>query len=93
VADGGSGQSAGGAAFVALVCVIVGLGGAISLGWVAYLQAFTLPLITPIGAWIAARQMLIADGKLRLDSFIHQYSLRQQESFLCKYTMEKQLQR
>jgi hypothetical protein len=76
MAETGSGQSASGVALVAFLSVLIGLGGAVSLGWIAYLQVFTVPVIALFGVWIAARQMLIADSKLRLDSFIHQYDRR-----------------
>lgn len=41
-----------------------------------YLQALIIPVISLIGAWIAVRQMLIADGKLQLDTFERQYERR-----------------
>jgi hypothetical protein len=44
--------------------------------WVSYLQAFTVPIIALVGVWIAARQMAIADDKLRLDTFERQYQRR-----------------
>ena len=36
--------------------------------WVFYLQALAVPIFAALGVWIAARQMLIANDKLRLDS-------------------------
>jgi hypothetical protein len=44
--------------------------------WVAYLQALIVPVVAAVGVWIAARQMLIANDKLRLDSFERQYERR-----------------
>ena len=48
--------------------------------WVAYAQAFAVPIIAIIiatfGAWIAACQMCIAREKLRLDAFDRQYAQR-----------------
>jgi hypothetical protein len=48
--------------------------------WVSYFQALGVPLaaliVTLLGVWIAARQMLIADEKVRLDSFNSQYERR-----------------
>ena len=35
-----------------------------------------VPIIALLGIWIAARQMLIADAKLQLDSFDRQYERR-----------------
>ena len=42
----------------------------------SYVQGFMVLIIALIGVWIAARQMLIADGKLQLDSFDRQYERR-----------------
>src|ERR1700691_6561818 len=44
--------------------------------WVSYLQALTVPILALLGVWIAARQMLIADEKVWLDSFNSQYERR-----------------
>jgi hypothetical protein len=44
--------------------------------WVAYLQALAVPVFALIGAWIAARQMLIADERLRYDAFDRRYDKR-----------------
>ena len=44
--------------------------------WVFYLQALAVPIFAALGVWIAARQMLIANDKLRLDSFDRQYERR-----------------
>jgi GMP synthase-like glutamine amidotransferase len=47
---------------------------------VSYLQALAVPLLGAIiallGAWIAARQMLIAHEKLQIDAFDRQYERR-----------------
>jgi hypothetical protein len=43
---------------------------------VSYLQALAVPVFAALGVWIAARQMLIANDKLRLDSFDRQYERR-----------------
>lgn len=44
--------------------------------WVSYLQALAVPVIALVGVWIAARQMLIADEKLKLEAFDRQYERR-----------------
>jgi hypothetical protein len=44
--------------------------------WVSSLQALAVPIIALAGTWIAARQMLIADEKWRLDAFKWQYDRR-----------------
>lgn len=44
--------------------------------WVFYLQALAVPTIAVIGAWIAARQMLIAHDKLQQDAFDKRYDRR-----------------
>jgi hypothetical protein len=44
--------------------------------WVLYLSALSVPVFALIGAWIAARQMLIADEKLRHDAFFRLYDRR-----------------
>ena len=44
--------------------------------WVFYLQALAVPIFAALGVWIAARQMLIANDKLRLDFFDRQYERR-----------------
>ena len=40
------------------------------------LQALAVPVIALVGAWIAARQMLIANEKLQLDDFVWKYDRR-----------------
>lgn len=48
--------------------------------WISISQALTVPVIAAViaafGAWIAARQMVIADEKLKLDAFDRQYARR-----------------
>jgi hypothetical protein len=48
--------------------------------WVSYFQALGVPLaaliVTLLGVWIAARQMLIANEKVALDRFNSQYDRR-----------------
>jgi hypothetical protein len=48
--------------------------------WVSYLQALGVPvaalIVTLLGVWIAARQMLIANEKVWLDRFNSQYDRR-----------------
>ncbi|HWX26613.1 MAG TPA: hypothetical protein VNZ53_04135 [Steroidobacteraceae bacterium] len=48
--------------------------------WVSYLNALAVPLIaavvTTVGTWVAARQMLIAHDRLRHDEFYRQYERR-----------------
>jgi len=48
--------------------------------WVSYLQALAVPIIAvviaAVSAWIAARQMRIADDKLQHDAFFRQYEQR-----------------
>ena len=44
--------------------------------WVAYANALAVPIIAIVDAWIAARQMFIADEKLRYDEFYRQYDKR-----------------
>lgn len=48
--------------------------------WVSYLQALAVPILALVvagfGAWISARQMLIAHDKLQLDAFNRQYERR-----------------
>jgi hypothetical protein len=44
--------------------------------WVSYLQALAVPLIALVGAWIAARQMSIADQRLQYDVFDRRYERR-----------------
>ena len=48
--------------------------------WISYSQALAVPIIAVViaafGAWIAARQMVIADEKLKLDAFDRQYDRR-----------------
>jgi hypothetical protein len=44
--------------------------------WVSYLQALTVPVFAAVGAWIAARQMLIADEKLQNEAFDRRYERR-----------------
>jgi len=44
--------------------------------WVSYLQALAVPIIAVFGIWIAARQMVIADERLKLDAFDRQYNRR-----------------
>ena len=48
--------------------------------WVSYLQALGVPfgalVFAGFGVWISARQMLIANEKVRLDSFNSQYERR-----------------
>ncbi len=40
------------------------------------LQALAVPIIACLGVWIAARQMAIADERLRFDAFYKQYENR-----------------
>jgi len=42
----------------------------------AMLQALAVPAIAAVGVWIAARQMVIADEKLKIDAFDRQYNRR-----------------
>jgi hypothetical protein len=44
--------------------------------WVSYSQALAVPVLAAVGAWIAARQMLIADEKLRNEAFDRRYERR-----------------
>ena len=48
--------------------------------WVSYVQALAVPifaaLVGGLGVWIAARQMVIADEKLALDTFERLYDRR-----------------
>jgi hypothetical protein len=44
--------------------------------WVSSLQALAVPLIAAVGLWIAARQMLIADERLKYDAFDRRYEKR-----------------
>jgi hypothetical protein len=66
--------------------------------WVSYFQALGIPvaalIVTLLGVWIAARQMLIADEKVWLDSFNSQWERRfavyeSTRSILEKCTREK----
>ena len=47
---------------------------------VSYMQALAVPIIaivvTAVGTWVAARQMLIAHDKLQHDAFDRQYDRR-----------------
>jgi hypothetical protein len=45
-------------------------------GLVSYLQALAVPAVAAVGVWIAARQMLIADEKLRNEAFDRRYERR-----------------
>jgi hypothetical protein len=76
MADTGSGRSADGVVLVALVCALVAFGTAVEADWFASLQGLTVPIIALFGVWIAARQMLIANEKVRLDAFNSQYERR-----------------
>jgi hypothetical protein len=44
--------------------------------WVSFLQALAVPFIAVVGLWIAARQMLIADERLKYDAFDRRYEKR-----------------
>ena len=57
--------------------------------WVAYLQALSVPVIALIGAWIGARQMLIANEKLKLDAFDRQYERRMEVYEATRSILEK----
>jgi hypothetical protein len=44
--------------------------------WVSFLPALFVPVVAAVGAWIAAKQMLIAHDKVRRDAFDKLYDRR-----------------